>query len=301
MTIDLEGSEAARSRMIKKFGFVPLSVLSQLRYGYLSKCMLKYQAETPRSRNAATVYSKRKVEKLAALGKTVTTIPPSGTNREALSIMPAELVDFFVKFYTEPGEVYIDPFMAQGVQMQVAHMRGLHYIGVDLSAEFVAYCRAILPKVMSMSVPGDPCEIECHQADSRAPTMIEDGIGDFSFHSPPYWDIEFYGDEPEQLGTGKSYEEFLDGMQSVAAAWLPKFKKSATHVVNVGDFIRDGRFYCYHADLIVRFERAGWRLHDIWIIDQLVAGSNRIFAVSTNNKGRAPRVHEYALVFKPAT
>jgi hypothetical protein len=49
------------------------------------------------------------------------------------------------------------------------------------------------------------------------------------------------------------------------------------------------------------FEASGWVLHDLWILDQIVAGSNRIFAVSTCNKKRAPRVHEYALVFRPAT
>lgn len=298
MTVDLDKSDRERVEMQKRLGFIPLSVISQIRYGELSKRMLKYQGERPATRNAATDFSKDKVEMLASHGRKATAIPPAGSDREALSIMPAELVDFFVKFYAEPGMTYIDPFMAQGIQLQVAHMRGLNYLGYDLCQEFFDYCTSILPLVKTMKDVED-ARIEIFCGDSRLPKLIPDGVGDFSFHSPPYWDIEYYGPEKEQLGTGETYEDFLEGMRQVAAAWLPKFKPSAYHIVNVGDFTRQGKFYCYQADTIAVFKAAGWKLHDVWVLDQIVAGSNRIFAVSSCLKKRAPRVHEYALVFRP--
>lgn len=306
MPLDLEKSAVEREKMLSRLGFIPFSVIRDIRYGSLSRRMLRYQSELPKTKNNKTDYSRMKAERhrKAAekvgsniLTHTIASIPPGGANREALSIMPAELVDFFVKFYAEPGQVYLDPFMAQGIQMQVAALRGMSYLGQDLCHEFFTYCASIVPIVEKNLKKG--MIIKIAEGDSRFPINVPDDIGDFSFHSPPYWDIEFYGDEAEQLGTGKTYEEFLKGMQDVAAAWLPKFKSTAFHVVNVGDFLRDGRFYNYHGDTIDIFKAAGWRYHDLWVLDQVVAGSNRIFAVSTSNKKRAPRVHEYALVFKP--
>lgn len=302
--VDLAKSDIERKRMLDRFGFIPLSVLREIKYGSLSRRMLTYQAETPATQNSTTEWTKEKIARpefqaqLKQRGKKFSVIPPFGEDRAALSIMPAELVDFFVKFYAEPGEVYLDPFAAQGIQMQVAALRGMHYLGQDLCHEFATYMQSILPIVKSRALPQQM--IRVFEGDSRFPDpAIKDESGDFSFHSPPYWDIEHYGDEPEQLGTGKSYEEFLKGMQDVAAAWLPKFKSTAFHVVNVGDFLRDSRIVNYHGDTIDIFKAAGWRYHDLWVLDQVVAGSNRIFAVSTSNKKRAPRVHEYALVFKP--
>lgn len=212
--------------------------------------------------------------------------------RLAASIMPAELVDFFIKYYAKPGDTYLDPFAGQGVQMQVAAKRGLHYIGYDISEEFYAYIKAAQERI-----DPDSKLTEIYRADSRHPDDIPDGIGDFSFHSPPYWDIEYYGDEPEQLGQG-SYEEFLDGMEAVYRAWLPKFKPGAYHAVNVNDFRRGGRFYSYHTHTIQIAENAGWVLHDTWIIDGLVGGLPKAFAVDFNLKKIAPKVHEYVLVFK---
>jgi hypothetical protein len=207
--------------------------------------------------------------------------------------MPAELVAFFVRYYARPGDVYLDPFMGQGVQMQVAKRLGLHYHGYDLSAGFFRYIEAVRAKIDDGSTT-----LSITLGDSRHPDAIPDGIGDFSFHSPPYWDIEFYGEESGQLGYKQTYEDFLAGMEAVARAWLPKFKSGAWHVVNVNDFRKGGRFYPYHADTITLFRRAGWELADTWIIDGLVGGLPKAFAVDFNMKRIAPKVHEYALVFR---
>lgn len=87
-------------------------------------------------------------------------------------------------------------------------------------------------------------------------------------------------------------------MEDVARAWLPKFKSGAWHVVNVNDFRREHKFYPYHADTIQLFTRAGWVLHDSWIVWGLVGGLPRAFAVDFNMKRIAPKIHEYVLVFK---
>jgi hypothetical protein len=302
----LKQSAANRAAMERKFGMVPLSILKISR-GEMSRGMFLYQQE-----NAGRSSSGQKAMATADIA----TDEAKSRNRERIkrgllgggsgldkkrgdgsrlnaSTMPAELVAFFVRYYARPGEVYLDPFMGQGVQMQVAKRLGLHYYGYDLSTEFFAYIDAVRGKI-----DDGKTTIQIVHGDSKTPDEIPDGIGDFSFHSPPYWDIEFYGTEAEQLGHGKSYSEFLTGMEQIARAWLPKFKQGAWHVVNVNDFRKDGRYYPYHADSINLFQRAGWTLVDTWIIDGLVGGLPKAFAVDFNLKRIAPKVHEYALVFR---
>ncbi|HOA00881.1 MAG TPA: DNA methyltransferase [Dermatophilaceae bacterium] len=289
----LKESAAARAGIERRFGFMPLSVL-RLTRGALSRSMFHYSAE--HGRNTGQGVDRPKAREAGApatikLGGSGPRMHSDGT--ETFSVMAAELVEFFVKYYAEPGQTYLDPFMGQGVQMQVAHRLGLHYWGFDACAKFVRYIEAVRAKLGPT-----PTRIEVFHGDSRDPARIPDGIGDFSFHSPPYWDIEHYDDDPAQLGVGKSYEQFLDGMRDVARAWLPKFKPGAWHVVNVSDFRTGGQFYPYHTDTIEVFTRAGWAVHDQWIVEGLIAGLPKVFAADFNTKRIAPRVHEYAIVFR---
>jgi DNA modification methylase len=278
----------ARADIDARFGFCPQSVLTQIKRGRLSRQVFVYQTERRE-------FSSYKVHKESSRSLTVgkgifgTEKGPKG---QALSIMPAELVEFFIKFYAKPGDVYLDPFMGQGIQLQVAKLLGLHYYGFDLSTEFFRYIDSVRSKI-----DDGKTVLNITNGDSRFPSNIPDGIGDFSFHSPPYWDLETYGDEPGQLGNG-SYEEFLVGMRDVARAWLPKFKPGAFHIVNVNDFRRDGRFYPYHSDTIRVYTEAGWELTDIWIIADLIGALAKVFARAKIESRIAPKNHEYALVFR---
>lgn len=288
----LQISKINRLAVIRQFGFVPMSIL-KIGRGKLHRSMFHYAGDMNISANTKN-NNLETLKKLAAEGCNKNSALQKGIGRgkPGFSIMPAELVEFFVKYYAKKGEVYLDPFMGQGIQMQVAHLMGLHYYGYDLSKEFCEYIYSVKGKIedgttLLITVNGD----------SRYPTEIPDNVGDFSFYSPPYWDIEIYGDEPGQLGPGQSYDEFLLGMEEVAKAWYPKFKKGAWHAVNVGDFRKDGKFYAYHADIIRHYINAGWVLNDIWIIEGL-ANLPRAHGVQLNMKRIAPKVHEYVLVFR---
>ena len=287
----LEESRSLRKTIIKKFGFVPLSLL-KINRGAFSRQMFALQGENPETSNAA---HKRRKLKEANLRNSMAPYSGHGKNRGPLSIMPAELVDFFVQYYSEEGDVYLDPFMGQGIRMQVAIKRRRHYYGYDASSRFYDYVDRIREK---LTTPESSVDVRVFLGDSRSPDQIPDGVGDFSFHSPPYWDVEYYGDEAAQLGKAETYEAFLTSMRDVARAWLPKFKSGAYHVVNVGDFRRNGIFHLYHSDLLRVFVAAGWVVHDTWIISGLVGGLMKIFGADCVQKRIAPRCHEYALVFK---
>ncbi len=296
----LKQSASNRAAIERKFGMVPMSIL-KIHRGEMSKRMFLFQQENPDRSGSATKrmnckpdasrFRERKALKIIGGCRGSHQDTEGGT--VSASTMPAELPAFFIRYYARSGQVYLDPFMGQGVQMQVAKILGMHYYGYDISNDFFPYIDSVRVKIDDRKTT-----ISIIHGDSKNPDQIPDDIGDFSFHSPPYWDIEFYGTEAEQLGYHKTYEQFLAGMEEVARAWLPKFKRGAWHVVNVNDFRKDGQFYPYHADTISLFRRAGWALVDTWIIEGLVGGLPKAFAVDFNLKRIAPKVHEYALVFR---
>lgn len=299
----LAKSRADRSAVERKFGFVPLSVL-KLKRGELSRSMFNMLGERAtgsvkgagslaREQAFSTEAGKATARERRELGLFGGVKEYADSHdRETVSVMPAELVDFFVKYYAGRGKTYLDPFAAQGIQLQVAHRRGLHYVGMDLSAEYCRYIDSITERL----TPAPGQRLEVRQGDSRNPDWIDDGIGDFCFTSPPYWDVEYYGPEPEQLGTGRSYDDFIVGLREVFEAWRPKFKPGAWVVVNVNDLRRDREFIPYHVDVVNVLRAAGYRMHDVWILEGLVAGLPRAFAVNFNMKRIAPKVHEYAIV-----
>lgn len=295
-----------REAMIRRFGFIPMSVIS-LKRGELHRSLYHYATERPgasmqasdsvhrvdtaRSASAAANAAERRDR-----GMIGGSLKSNGANaaQSSLSIMAAELVEFFMRYYTRPGGTYLDPFAGQGVQAQVAGLAGVNYYGMDLTEAYVDYTNAVLPK---LDIDPD-VHVEVRRGDSRDPSWVPDGIGDFCFTSPPYWDAEFYSDDAEQLGTGQTYDQFMDGMTEVYAAWHPKFRPGAYVVINVNDLRRHGEFIPYHADTITAMRAAGYRVQDIWIIEGLIAGLPRAFAVSKNLARIAPKVHEYGLVFQ---
>jgi hypothetical protein len=289
----LARSRERREGVLRKFGFIPESILKVAR-GVVHRAMFVMQDEDPALRTTKDPdHAARAEARAAGVSFTKEIRSQATTGGQTLSVMPADLVDFFVRYYSGPGSVYLDPYMGQGIQLQVAHRNRMTYYGMDLSADHVRYIERVVERLPA----GAPLYVR--HGDSRDPSWIPDGVGDFSFNSPPYWDLELYGDDPRQIGReGVSYEAFLTGLEEIARAWLPKFRRGAYHVVNVNDLRRNGRFYLFHADVARAYAAAGWAPHDVWILANGMSGLNRLLATSRNVARIAPKVHEYALVFR---
>jgi len=283
-----------RKAMEAKFGMIPMSIL-RLTRGSLSRRMHIYQHDVPSRNMAKEPRNKEKIERLKEAGYLSGQSPSNrqaGRGSKGTTIMAAELVEFFIKYYAKPDDTYLDMFFGQGIRMQVAHMMGLNYIGYDISREFYSYVKEVKERLDGRT------QIQIYLADSANPDQVPDASGDFCFTSPPYWDIEYYGDEPEQLGLQHTYDDFLRAMSRIARAWLPKFKIGAYVVINVNDFRKDGKLYPYHADTITLFQDAGYEFVDLWVIEGLVGGLPKAFGVDFNLKRIAPKIHEYGLVFR---
>lgn len=58
------------------------------------------------------------------------------SNKSHSAAFPEELPEWFIKLFTQSGDVVLDPFMGSGTTIQVANRMGRHSIGVDIMEEY---------------------------------------------------------------------------------------------------------------------------------------------------------------------
>lgn len=211
----------------------------------------------------------------------------------ALSKFPQNIGRAMVLLYTDPDDTVFDPFAGHNSRMDLVVTAGRNYIGCDLSAEFMKSNRE-RAKYLRGKFPST--HIELHEGDSRYLDHIKSKSADFTITSPPYWDIEFYGNEKEQLGNN-SYKGFLKGMKKVMRENYRILKYGSYAIYFINDFRRKGKFYSYHADIIRIGQEVGFRNWDILITD-LGAGIRDCFSNQVMSSRILPKRHEYGVVFR---
>jgi len=207
----------------------------------------------------------------------------------ALSMFPQNIGRAVLLLYSKPDDIVVDPFAGHNSRMELCATEGRRYIGYDVSIDFMAFNRT-----RAQELDGD---IELYLCDSRLMKHTPDNVGDFTLTSPPYWDLEDYGDETEQLGLAKTYEGFLKGLATVARQNYRCLRPGAFCVWFINDFRRKGQFYVYHRDVLALLERAGFVIWDIMIVD-LGYPIRAAFATQITDQQILPKRHEYGLVMR---
>lgn len=222
-----------------------------------------------------------------------------GTPLSPLSRFPQNIGRLVVKFYCPEGGLIYDPFAGHNSRMQLTYESKRNYIGVDISKEFMENNRKIRDILLKKNEQGlfkNESTIELIEG-SSAKVDLPSNRADFTITSPPYWDIEYYGDEPEQLGMNKTYNGFLHAIYRHIKENFRILKPGAFCAWFVNDFRKGGIFYAYHSDLMPYFEKAGFITFSIYIVD-LGNTFGEIFVRSIEKTKIFPKRHEYCLLFQ---
>ena len=263
---DLSQSREIRTAIIRELGEIPESIL---RYDRTDKAIdliavdRSYAASG--NLNGSTKFCGKLAEVFDVSGQSCR------GNDGALSRFPQNVGRILLRLYSEVGNTVVDPFAGHNSRMELCWRSQRNYIGHDISREFIESNRKIAEMLASeaqQDLFGEDhytAWIRLHECDSRAmPTA--DAAGDFTITSPPYWNIEYYGDEIGQLGH-LSYDAFLAGLSSIASENYRCLKHGAFCIWCVNDFRKNGRFYPYHEHAAEILRSTGFEQHDTIITD----------------------------------
>jgi DNA modification methylase len=211
----------------------------------------------------------------------------------ALSTFPQNIGRSMVLLYSCHGDIVLDPFAGHNSRMDLVIKTGRDYIGCDLSAKFMLFNRKRAKKLRKLYPSRS---ITLHEGDSRS-LPVDDECADFTITSPPYYDIEDYGDEEAQLGKQQTYNDFLKELLKVLKENFRALKKGAYAAWFINDFRKAGEFYVYHADVMRLGKKAGFKVVDLLIVD-LGYGIRDCFINQTMKQKILPKRHEYGVIFR---
>jgi len=296
---DIEEGRELRNTLKKYYGF-PLTSVWNIDYG---KNALMWD---PRERKAET--NKRKLDKrgLTALNEKLgdafgmTYRSCRGKDgAKSHSIMPYDLAERCVKFYSNKGDTYLSPCMGDMAWMTVCYHLGLNFIGYDVSEKNfginVELKKRLLGKGDQKILISNNVKIDLYNHSSEKMPEVKDNSVDIIAFSPPYWDIEFYGDEDEQLGYNKTYLQFLAGMKRLISECFRVLKPGKFCIININDFRKNGVFYDYHIDIVNIMNDLGFIRWDTIIVNWPSCIGQAFITRLENNKMMAKK-HEYVIV-----
>ena len=69
------------------------------------------------------------------------------SNKQHSAAFPNHLPRWFIKLFSKPGDVVLDPFIGSGTTARVAKALGRHYVGIEISTDYSGLARESLANV----------------------------------------------------------------------------------------------------------------------------------------------------------
>jgi len=219
------------------------------------------------------------------------------------SILPYDFMEKVLKFYSEPGDIVLDPTMGDMAAQNTTFHLNRSFIGYDVSEKNFGINKQLRELLLGKSdqmqlgaktINGKKTFIRIYNQSSEKINEPDNSV-DMIFFSPPYWDLEFYGAETEQLGHGNTYEDFLSGLGNVISECFRVLKPGKFCCININDFRKNRKFYDYHIDAINLMSKVGFTRWDTVIIRwQNCIG--QCFATRIEETKQTAKLHEYLVV-----
>lgn len=95
------------------------------------------------------------------------------SNRNHSAAFPIELPTWFIKLFTQPGDIVLDPFIGSGTTAVAAIQLGRHYCGIDVSSEYAEMARRRASE-MPPRLPTMGEEREGYQTLAEPPPRVEE-------------------------------------------------------------------------------------------------------------------------------
>lgn len=208
------------------------------------------------------------------------------------SIFDPVLCEISYKWFCVPEGKVLDPFAGGSVRAVVADKVGLAYTGIELRKEQI---EANIEQVLEICGPKH--NVNYHHGNSSNLTALVEDEFDMVFTCPPYYDLEQYSDDPEDLSTMNS-DEFDESYRDIIQQAVFRLKENSFSVFVVGDVRAKNGLYLDLIGKTVQYHReAGAHLYNHAILLESGASAALRAARIFNGGRKLTKVHQNVLVF----
>ena len=218
------------------------------------------------------------------------------SNLSGTSVFDPVLCEISYRWFCKDAGTILDPFAGGSVRGIVASKVGRNYIGVDLREEQVEANREQVLKICDNNYPtylvgsSENLEAMINSMESR-PTI------DMIFTCPPYYDLEQYSEDPQDL-SAMSHDEFEKSYESIIEQSVKLLADDSFSVFVVGD-VRDknGVYLDFIGKTVEAHRKAGAVFYNSAILLESVGTAGMRAARIFNGGRKLCKVHQNVLVF----
>jgi len=227
---------------------------------------------------------------------------------------PETLAQEFIEFFTQEGQIVLDPMVGTGSTLIACLRAGRNGIGVELNPKYAQIARKLVKaEVKALGPNASRLNVEVITSDAARISQRIEGPVDYVLTSPPYWDMlrargaetqkkrrttpgldVFYSDDPRDLGNVDDYDEFVARLARIYEALCPILKDKAYLTIIVKNVKKGGKIYPLAWDLAKELGKT-YTLKDerIWAQD-----NQRLAPYGLGNAWVSNTFHHYCLQFR---
>lgn len=211
------------------------------------------------------------------------------------------LAEILIRWFSRDRDTIIDPFAGGHVRGAISGILGRNYVGVDINESQIAANLENWEKICTLYDDTDFGQVNWQCRDSKK--VFREDIEpstkyDMMFTCPPYYNLEIYSDNADDISTCKTYEEFIDAYRGIIRGCYKILADDTFAVIVVEELRRpDGIFYGFVPDTIRAFVDAGFVYYNEMILE------NRIMSLGVrcpkyfDQSRKVGRHHQNVLVF----
>lgn len=178
------------------------------------------------------------------------------------------LAEIIIKWFSKVGMKILDPFAGGIVRGAVSTILGRDYLGIDISKAQVSHNEEQWEKIRAEYLMqsgtltyllGD-AEVVASNLDTESMDML--------FTCPPYYNLEVYTDDPNDLSLQDSYQKFLLKYTNIIERCYNVLKEDTFGVIVVSEIrAPDGSLYGFVPDTVKAFTAAGFKFYNELILE----------------------------------
>lgn len=256
--------------------------------------------ENPLAQQFNAYYEKKKAEKAEKFGQCLPTSigEAYGRSVQGTSIFDPVLCELIYRWFCPSNSSIFDPFAGGSVRGIVASFLGHSYTGIDLSKQQIEANEVNYTDV-SAKMRKACKKPKWFNGDSRNCLDIINEEQDLIFTCPPYFNLEKYSNDPNDISALNDYNEFLLSYKDILTKSAGLLRENRFFCIVVGD-VRDkksGEYLGFVHDTATILKEAGLKFYnDVILVN--VAGTLPVRApipfIATRKLGKQ---HQNLLIF----